>query len=157
MELADPRPEFLDGYAGVRHPFVAVGEHAADDAFAGASDEDGRVWLLRGFGPGPDGVEVDVPAVELGLVLRPDLAHRLHALIHDGPARRWLDAVVCDLFGDPSDADAEQHASIGEDVEARDGLRRRDRLALGHQTDAGSETERIRRGGGVGQGDERVV
>jgi hypothetical protein len=55
LKLPDPRPELLHGHAGVRHPFVTVGEDAADDAFVGAADEDGWVWSLLGLGPGPDG------------------------------------------------------------------------------------------------------
>src|SRR6478672_3868658 len=157
LKLPDPRAELLNRHTGVRHSFVAVGEHAADDAFAGAADEDGWVWLLRRLGPGPDGVEVDVAAVVLGLVVGPDLAHRLHALVHDRPAGRWVDAVVGNLLWDPAGADAEQHASVREEVEAGDRLRRRDRLPLGHQAHAGPEPQRLRRGGGVGHGDERVV
>src|SRR3954452_19173052 len=81
---------------------VAVGEHAADDALAGTADQDGWVWSLRRLGPGPDGSEVDVAAVELRLLLGPDRAHRLHALVHDRPAGRSVDVVVGDLLGDPA-------------------------------------------------------
>jgi hypothetical protein len=96
-------------------------------------------------------------AVVLGFVLGPDRAHRLHALVHDRPARRWVDAVVGDLLGDPADTDAEQHASVREDVEAGNCLGRGDRLAFGGEADAGSQPQRLRRGGGARNGDKGVV
>src|SRR3954453_13841339 len=123
LQLLDACRELRHGHAGVWHPFVAVSEHTADDAFAGAADEDRWVRSLRGLGPGPDGFEVDVAAVELGLVLGPDRADRLYALIHDRPACRRVDAVVGDLFGDPAHADTEQHAPVREGVEAGERLR----------------------------------
>src|SRR5512132_4302326 len=51
----------------------------------------------------------------------------------------------------------EQHASVGEDVEAGDSLGCRDRVACGDEADAGSQPQGLRRGGGVRQGGEGVV
>jgi hypothetical protein len=48
LKLADPRTELLAGHTGVWHPFVAAGEDAADDAFAGAPAivQNGRLDIL---------------------------------------------------------------------------------------------------------------
>src|SRR4029450_6940207 len=51
----------------------------------GAAHQDGRVWLLDGLRIGPHGVEVDVLAVELRLVLGPNRLHGADALSQDLP------------------------------------------------------------------------
>src|SRR5205823_590803 len=67
-----------------------------------------------------------------------------------------LRAVVLHLLGVPAAAQPQLEASVREQVEARDGLGRRDRVALDDQTDAGADPELLRRGRRGGQRDERV-
>jgi hypothetical protein len=63
---------------------------------------------LNWFWLQPDGVEVNKPAVELCLLLSPDLLHGQDLLGHPGPALRWLDAMVLHLFEEPSGGDTER-------------------------------------------------
>ena len=112
--------------------------------------------LLGGLGPGPDLVEVDVLAVEFGLVLGPDLLHRPHLLAETLEARLVVGAVVFHLLGIPPTADAELEAPAGERVEARDFLGRDDRVALDDQADARADPDALGRGRGRHEGHERI-
>src|SRR5204863_8446990 len=135
---------------------VAEVHHALQCIAALTAEQDGRVWFLLGLGPRPDRIEGDELAVELGDVLRPDLLHRAHLLLEPLEARLELRAVVLHLLGVPAAAQPELEAPVREQVEARDRLGRRDRVALDDQADAGAHPELLRRGRRGGQRDERV-
>ena len=96
--------------------------------------------LLDRLRPAPDRVEVDVLAVVGGLVLGPDRLHRLDALAHQREAAVRIGAVVLHLLAVPTRADAEQEAPARQPVDARDLLRRDDRVALDHEADAGRDS-----------------
>ena len=53
-----------------------------------------------------------------------------------------VDAVVFDLVGVPSEADAEHESAARQVIEARDRLRRHDRIALRDEADAGPDARR---------------
>src|ERR1700730_13761516 len=136
-QLLDPRTQLLGFADAVRQPLVAVGEYAVDHALAVAADEDRRMRLLDRLRPGPDSVEVNVAAVVGRLLLCPDRLHRLHALSQQAESRRRIRAVVAHLLDVPASADAEQEAPAGEEVQCRDLLRGRDRIALDDEADPG--------------------
>jgi hypothetical protein len=102
---------------------------------------------LDGLGPAPDRVEVDHPAVELGLVGRPDRLHRQELLLHQRPPRPRIDAMVPELLDQPAGADAEQKAAGRDVVDRRDLLRERDRVVLGDDADARAQAQAARAGG----------
>ena len=112
--------------------------------------------LLHRLGVRPELVEVDEFAVILGLVLRPDLLHRGDPLAEELPAAVELRPVMEHLLRVPPPADAEQHASTREMVEARHFLGEDDRIALDHQADPGAELERRGHRGGRRERHERV-
>ena len=112
--------------------------------------------LLGGLGPGPDLVEVDVLAVELGLVLCPDLLHRPHLLAETLEARLVVRAVVLHLFGIPPAPDAELEAPARERVEARHLLGGDDRVALDDEADARADPDALGRRRGGHEGHERI-
>ena len=112
--------------------------------------------LLHRLGPRPDALEVDELAVEGGLVVRPDLAHRQHALAHDREAPRRVGAVVAHLLEVPAGADAELEAPAGEVVERRRLVGEHDRVALDDQRDAGADAQALGRGRDRAQRHERV-
>src|SRR4029453_17006759 len=56
----------------VGEPGIAEPEHAIEDGWTGAANEDWWVWPLRWLGPRPDPIEVDGLALIPALVMRPD-------------------------------------------------------------------------------------
>ncbi len=148
--------ELLRAAEPVRRPLVGVGEHAVEHLRAGAAQQHRRVRLLRRLGPAPDRVEVHELAVVLGLVLRPDLLHRLDPLAHELEAAARVGAVVAHLLAVPAGADAEQEAPAREPVERGDLLGGHDRIALDHQADAGAQLDALGRGRRERQRHERV-
>ena len=141
----------------VRHPLVAEGDHALQHLGPVAAHEHRRMRLLDRLRPAPDRVEVDVLAVVGGLVLGPDRLHRLDPLAHQREAAVRIGPVVLHLLAVPTRADAEQEAPAGQSVDARDLLRRDDRVALDHEADAGREQQALGGGGRRRERDERVV
>src|SRR5438552_1355504 len=67
-----------------------------------------------------------------------------------------LRAMVLHLLGAPAAADAEVEAAVGEEIGAGHGLRRRDRVALDDQADAGPHAQVLGGGGGGHQSDEGI-
>lgn len=156
-DLAQP----LHARAEVVRP-VAVGDPGvtefgdpAEPALA-AADVDGRVRPLHRLGPGEDGVEIDEPAVELGLVRGPQLAHRPQAFVGEQTPRGGVGTVVAHLLAVPADADTEDGAAVGDQVEGGHLLGRVDRVALRDQGDPGAQQQAPGDGGDHGQGDEGV-
>src|SRR5207244_9763103 len=144
------------GVASAREPAVAEIHHALQRVPALAAQQHRRVWFLRGLRVRPDRIEVDELAVVLRLVLRPDLLHREDPLAEEPEARLEGGPVFLHLFSVPPSPDAEQEASVGEQVEARDRLRQRDRIVLDDETDPGPELQVLRRGRRGGEPDEWV-
>jgi hypothetical protein len=105
---------FLDGgiaAASNRHPFVAVVDDPPQRVRAVTAYDDWRMGLLDGFGPLPDTVELHELAMELGLVLGPDLLHGQDSLAHQLEAAGGIGAVVGHLLQVPAPAHPEQEAS----------------------------------------------
>ena len=88
------------------------------------------MWPLRRFGPGPDPIEVDVFAVVAGLVLGPDLLHGLDPLPHNGHPDARVGAVMAHLGAVPARTHPELQSAAREVVNARDRIRRDDRVTL---------------------------
>ena len=153
-QLGDPRGV---GVAVVRHPRVAVLEHAVEHGRAAAADVDRRVRHLQRLRVAPDAVEGHEVAVERRLVVGPDLLDRQDALAHQPHPRARVRPVVDHLLAVPARADAEVHPPAGEVVEAGDLLRRDDRIALGDEADAAPDPERRRRRQRHRHRDEQVV
>src|SRR5438477_250289 len=80
-----------------REPAVAVLDDALERVRALSAEQDRRAALLHGLRPRPDRIEADEVALELRLVLRPDLLHREHLLAHLVIARLEDGAVVFHL------------------------------------------------------------
>ena len=70
--------------------------------------------------------------------------------------RCHVDAVLLDLVGVPAEADAEHEPTAALAVQRGDGLGRHDRVALGHETDAGADHQAVGHRRRHRQGDERV-
>jgi hypothetical protein len=94
--------------------------------------------------------------VELGLLLRPDRAHRQHVLAQDRDLLRRVDTVGAQLAVVPARADADDHAAARERVQARDRLGGHDRLVLGGEQDRRAERQPFGRARDHGEGDDRV-
>src|SRR5207253_2296985 len=100
-----------------------------------------RMRLLDRLRPRPEGREADQLALEARLLLGPDALHRLDALAEQLPAGAELRPVVLHLLGVPAATDAEQEAAAREEVERRDLLGGRDRVALDQEADARAELQ----------------
>jgi hypothetical protein len=85
---------------------------------------------VRGLGIEPDRIEIDEPAVKLGLLLRPKRLHRQHAFAQQLESGFIAGAVVLHFFDVPASADREHEAAARELVEARHRLGGDDRIAL---------------------------
>src|SRR5207302_10054806 len=109
-----------------------------------AADEYRRLRLLHGLWPRPDRIKVDVFAVKLGGVFGPDLLHGQHAFTQHLPSHRRSRPVILHLLAVPSAADAEEHATAGDEVGGRDLLREHNWIALDDETDARAELDRRR-------------
>ncbi len=99
-----------------------------------ASDQDGRVGSLSGLGPRPDGAKRYVPAVEAGLILRPNRFHGLDPLGHDRHPDGRVSAVIGHFLAVPAGADAEIDPAAGEVVDTGHLLGRDYRVALDDET-----------------------
>src|SRR5262249_23894075 len=113
--------------------------------------------LLRGLGEGPDRVEVDELAVELRVVLGPDLFHGEDSLPEHAPTTLSTASVILHLFGVPSAADAKDGSPVRKPVQRSDLLGCNDRVTLDHKADACGQTEPCCGRGGGGESDKRIV
>src|SRR5215471_8725755 len=145
------------GAAAARKPAVAEIDHALQRVLALAAEQDGRMWLLGRLGPRPAPVEVDMSAVELGLVLRPDLLEGPHLLLELPEAGLEVGAVVLHLLGVPATTDAEQEATVAEHVETGHRLGGGEGVALDDEADAGADLEVLGGGRRGHEGHERIV
>ena len=127
-------------------PAVAVADRAPRGIGEGAADDDRRMRLLRRLRPLLHLAEIDELAVIFGLFLDPDGLHRLDSLARQFVPALEFGAVVLDLLLVPAVADAEQEAAVGKLVDGGNHLRGDDRIALGHQGDAGADPELRRHG-----------
>ena len=100
--------------------------------------------------------EVVVGPVVLGLVLRPELLHGLDGLPGLGPPMVEVAAHDLRFLSEPAGADPEDEAAVGVPVQGGDLLGQQQRVALGHQADAGAQLDRCRYRRRPGQGHERV-
>ena len=153
-QLGDP---VRAGVAVVRHPRVAVLEHAVVHRRPAAAHVDRRMRRLQRLGVGPDPLEGDELAVEARLVLGPDRLHGEDALAHEPHAGPRVGAVVGHLLAVPPRSDAEVDAAAGEVVEAGDRLGGDDRVALRDEADAAADAQRRRGGERHRHGHEQVV
>src|SRR5207302_1266388 len=97
-----------------------------------------------------------VLAVELGLVIGPDLLHGQDALPEYSEAPGRVGPVVLHLLPVPAPADTEEEAAAGEEVEGGDLLGRRDGVAFDDEADSRPEEEPLGDHGGGGEGQEGV-
>ena len=141
----------------VRQPAVGPVDDPLARPLGTRADQNRRVRLLHRLGDHVGLGDVDELAAVLGLVLGPHHLHRLDPLFGHLPAVGEAHAERFHLLGQPASADAEEEASAGDHVQAGDLLGQRDRLVLGHKTDAGAQLELGRRAGRRAQPDERVV
>ena len=137
-------------------PAVAVADRAPRGIGEGAADDDRRMRLLRRLRPLLHLAEIDELAVIFGLFLGPDGLHRLDSLARQFVPALEFGAVVLDLLLVPAIADAEQEAAVGKLVDGGNHLRGDDRIALGHQGDAGADPELRRHGRRGIEGQERI-
>src|SRR5207244_7749607 len=100
--------------AAAREPAVAVVDDSLQRVRGLTAEQDGRTRLLRRLRPRPDRIEVDELAVELWLVLRPDLLHGQHLLAHLLVTGLEGGAVVLHLLCVPPGADAEEDLATRE-------------------------------------------
>ena len=84
-----------------------------------AAEEDGRMRLLLGLGVKPDWIEIDEPAVKLGLILRPKGLHGQDTFAQELETRVVAGAVILHLFDVPPAADGENEPAARQLVEAR--------------------------------------
>jgi hypothetical protein len=115
------------------HPAIAVRRCPGQRGVPIAADVDGRMRLLYRLGPGENRVEVNMLAVELGLVLGPDLLERDQLFVRDRSAGPWIRAVVAHFFTAPACAHPEDHPAAGYQVQAGDLLGRVDHIPLDQQ------------------------
>jgi hypothetical protein len=88
---------------------------------------------LNRLGPGEDWGKVDKPAVELSLLLGPDLLERGELLIHLRPSCGRIGAVIAHFLTVPTQADAQGDAAVGDYVQAGYLLGGVDHVALREQ------------------------
>ena len=98
------------------------------------------------------GVKIDLVSVVFGWISGPQGFHGLDPFTHQSESAVWVGPVVGHLFEVPTGAHPEQHATIGEHVEAGHLLGCVDQIALDDECDAGAQLQR--RGGGC-HGTER--
>ena len=113
--------------------------------------------LASRFRIGPDRVEVDHLAVELGFILGPQGLHGQNVLAHLLEAGLVINAVIVHLLDVPAAADAEDETTARHQVETGDRIGGDDGVALWDQADAGADAKLGRRRGCVGQDDEGIV
>src|SRR3954454_16968150 len=101
------------------------------------ADVDRRVWPLNRLGPGEDRVEIDEAAVELSLVLGPELFERGQLLVQLVPASRRSGAVVAHFVAVPAHAHTHVEATSGNQVDAGDLLGGVDHVTLWQQDPSG--------------------
>ena len=97
-------------------PAVAEAGAAAHGGPASAAYEDGRAWLLRGFGGELESAEVEEPAAVFGVVGSPEFAHYLDGLVGVGAAGGEVAAERAVFGFQHTDAYAERHSTAGHDV-----------------------------------------
>ena len=139
-----------------REPTVAVANRATGRAGERAADVDRRMRFLHGLWPGVNRIEIDVVAVILRLILRPDLLHRFDPFPHHAKPPVERRAVVFDFLGVPPPAHTEEKASPRNHVDAGDVLGGLDRISLHDEADAGRQQQPIRHRGGGRQADEGI-
>ena len=108
---------------------------------AGRPDQYPHPRLLHRLRPRPARRELDVLAVELGLVLRPDLLHAKHLLAGDRSAVVEIDPMVGRLDLVPPEADPEHEASARDVIESCHLLGEDDGVVLRDEAHAGSESQ----------------
>src|SRR5260370_17585596 len=98
----------MEGGGGIgRNPAVAVVGDTLETFLRARSEQHRRAARLHRLRPAPDRIEVDELAVELSVLLRPDLLHRENPFAQDLPAPLEIGALVLHLFPVPATADPE--------------------------------------------------
>src|SRR6267378_1262061 len=97
------------------------------------------MWLLQRLRFATDWLEANDLALVRRLALGPEHPHRLDRFARLFPACAKFSTHHFGFFPEPTRADAEDHASAGEQIETRDGLGRNQRFSLGQETDSRSE------------------
>src|SRR5205085_6379015 len=113
LEIGESLEDDVGARASPGKPSVADLDDSLQGVAALTAEDDRRMRLLHGLGPGPQRVEVDELAVILGDVLRPDRLHGLDLLFQPLEPGGEVRPVVLHLFPVPAPTDPEQEAAVG--------------------------------------------
>ena len=138
-------------------PAVAERRRAPQRRRRFAAEDDRRAGLLHRLGAEAARRHLVEAAGEARRVLAPQRPHQADRLARAGGAIGERHAGRLEFVGQPADADAEQEAAVGQDVERRCRLRHRHRVAQRQHEDAGAELDALGAGGDVGERDEGIV
>src|SRR5262245_19050373 len=108
-------------------PAVAQAGDSAERGFAAAADVERGPWLLERHRREDDVLHAMALGLDLRMLLCPQGAHALEGLV--APARALLErhAEGVELALEPADRGADDQPTAGQDVDARQELRHRDR------------------------------
>ena len=145
----------IEGIAARRKEAVAQASGATRRRLGVAADVDGHRALGRPRAA-IGAVEAHETALERRSLLAPQRAQHGDVLV--GARRSVLEGCAdgLELFLQPADADAEQHAPAGHHVERRHLLGGDHRAVLGQDENAGAELDGLGAGGDVGHPDQRI-
>ena len=133
--------------------------HLADPPECGrtlTTEDDRRMRTLDGLGIRPDFGEAAELAAELGLFLGPQHLHDFQVFARTLGATFPGHAERGEFLGQPADAHPEVEAAARQLVQAGDFLGGHERVAFGHQADAGAEPQGFGLCRGVRQRGERI-
>src|SRR5712692_24448 len=114
------------------------------------------MWFVCGLGERPYGREVVVLPVVLRFFLGPQLLHRQDGVARLRPAVGKVSPHNFRLLLEPTRSDTKEKPAARITVEGRYLFRQQQRVALGHQTHAGSELDGRGNGRGPRQSHKRV-
>ena len=139
-ELCDLHGRFV-GRQVEAVPAIAVLRGTRECGAALAADDHWEAAALHRLRETMSASEMHELAVNAGGLLAPQAAHHGDILAHALRAAGELHAQRRELLDQPACPDAEGEAAAGQAVEARGLLRQRERLVLGHETNAGCQPD----------------
>ena len=139
-----------------RAPALAVLRRAAGRQARVASDPDRRVRLLHRSGQHAISDCLVARSVPRDAISRPGAFHREQRVVGQRVAVLEVRSQRAVLRLEVARGDAEDHPAAGDCIQARDGLRRQEGVAVRKHQDVGVQAQPLRRRGGDGEAHERV-
>ena len=149
----DPLLDLADiGGDPTRHPTVAEPCGPGDRVVGVAAEDDRRVRGAGGTRREVDRLEVEMTPVVRRLLLGPERAQHLDALLHPREPSAGVEPERGELLRQPSGADPQDRPPAGQDVDRGHRTRGDERVAEREHVDPGAEPDRRRRRGDRARG-----